>query len=92
MNVRHDQMADRKQERKKGGKGKEEKEEEAAKQGPQVQEAGGGASQCRNATEVGARGSRQEREPMASPLVMTKASPSVEISASFCVGLKSVLV
>ena len=37
-------------------------------------------------------GSRQDREPMASPLVMTKASPSVAISASLRVGLKSVLV
>ena len=32
-------------------------------------------------------GSRQEREPMASPLVITKASPSVAMSASIFVGL-----
>ena len=37
-------------------------------------------------------GSRQEREPMASPLVMTKASPSVAMLARALVGLKSVLV
>ena len=37
-------------------------------------------------------GARQEREPIASPLVITKLSPSFAISASSFVGLKSALV